>query len=68
MLPLSSHSPQIELSGTDRLVEVRELWPALHHHHRRVVGALPLVLDDTFPLGDRRFRKAETVLYRLGSA
>jgi ribosomal protein S18 acetylase RimI-like enzyme len=37
---------QIELAGAERLGELRELWLALHRHHRQVVGSLPLVDDD----------------------
>jgi ribosomal protein S18 acetylase RimI-like enzyme len=39
-------SVKIELAGTDRVGDLRELWLALHHHHRKVVGSLPLVEDD----------------------
>jgi ribosomal protein S18 acetylase RimI-like enzyme len=42
----SSHSVHIELAGADRLGDVRGLWLTLHHHHRQVVGSLPLVDDD----------------------
>jgi ribosomal protein S18 acetylase RimI-like enzyme len=36
----------LELAGVDRVDDVRGLWLALHHHHRQVVGSLPLVADD----------------------
>jgi ribosomal protein S18 acetylase RimI-like enzyme len=48
------HSARLELAGTDRLDEVRELWLALHHHHRQVVGSLPLVDDDAASWSRRR--------------
>jgi ribosomal protein S18 acetylase RimI-like enzyme len=37
---------RLELAGIERVDEVRELWLALHHHHREVVGTLPLVEDN----------------------
>jgi ribosomal protein S18 acetylase RimI-like enzyme len=37
---------RVELAGAERIDEVRELWLALHRHHRTVVGSLPLVEDD----------------------
>jgi ribosomal protein S18 acetylase RimI-like enzyme len=44
---LSLASPiTFELAGTERLRDVRDLWLALHHYHRQVVSALPLVEDD----------------------
>jgi ribosomal protein S18 acetylase RimI-like enzyme len=36
---------RLELAGAERVDEVRELWLALHRHHRTVVGSLPLVED-----------------------
>jgi ribosomal protein S18 acetylase RimI-like enzyme len=41
-------TPQVhlELAGLERLDEVRELWLDLHHHHRTVLEAVPLVEDD----------------------
>jgi hypothetical protein len=33
---------------------VRPLWLALHHHHREVVGSLPLVEDDELSYGAAR--------------
>ena len=44
--PLSTERLRIELAGVERVDEVRELWLELHHHHRAVVGTLPLVSDD----------------------
>jgi ribosomal protein S18 acetylase RimI-like enzyme len=37
---------RVELAGVERVDEVRDLWLALHRHHRAVVGELPLVEDD----------------------
>jgi ribosomal protein S18 acetylase RimI-like enzyme len=37
---------QLELAGTDRVDELRELWLDLHHHHQAVVAAVPLVEGD----------------------
>jgi len=45
---------EVELADIDRLDEVRELWLALHHHHRAVVGPLPLVKDDELSWQRRR--------------
>lgn len=45
---------QLELAGVERLDEVRELWLELHHHHRAVVGTLPLVEDDELSWQRRR--------------
>jgi ribosomal protein S18 acetylase RimI-like enzyme len=44
----------IELAGSDRVDEVRELWLELHHHHRGSVGSLPLVEDDELSWQRRR--------------
>jgi ribosomal protein S18 acetylase RimI-like enzyme len=44
----------IALAGADRVDEVRELWLELHHHHRTVVGSLPLVDDDELSWQRRR--------------
>jgi ribosomal protein S18 acetylase RimI-like enzyme len=44
----------IELAGVERVDEVRELWLALHRHHRAVVGQLPLVEDDELSWQRRR--------------
>jgi ribosomal protein S18 acetylase RimI-like enzyme len=43
-----------ELGGAERLDEVRELWLQLHHHHRRVAVAQPLVADDELSWKRRR--------------
>jgi ribosomal protein S18 acetylase RimI-like enzyme len=45
---------RLELAGIDRVDEVRELWLHLHHHHRAVVGTLPLVEDDELSWQRRR--------------
>lgn len=45
---------QLELAGVERLDEVRGLWLELHHHHRAVVGTLPLVEDDELSWQRRR--------------
>ena len=37
---------RILLAGAERVDEVRELWLALHRHHRAVHEAVPLVEDD----------------------
>jgi ribosomal protein S18 acetylase RimI-like enzyme len=44
----------IELAGADRVEEVRELWLALHRHHREVTAPLPLVVDDELSWERRR--------------
>jgi ribosomal protein S18 acetylase RimI-like enzyme len=47
--PAAAVSPdqvRLELAGAERVDQVRELWLALHRHHRAVVGSLPLVEDD----------------------
>lgn len=44
----------LELGGTDRLDELRELWLDLHHHHRAVVAGVPLVEDDALSWERRR--------------
>ncbi len=54
--------PILELAGVERVDELRELWLSLHHHHRAVVGTLPLVDDDE--LSWRRRRRL--YLERLG--
>lgn len=43
---MSADRTQLELAGADRVDELRDLWLDLHHHHRQVVGPLPLVDDD----------------------
>ena len=43
---LGSDRTRLELAGKHRVDELRELWLGLHHHHRAVVGTLPLVDDD----------------------
>jgi ribosomal protein S18 acetylase RimI-like enzyme len=45
---------RIELAGVERVDEVRELWLELHHHHRAVVGTVPLVADDEVSWERRR--------------
>jgi ribosomal protein S18 acetylase RimI-like enzyme len=42
------------LCSIERVDELRELWLDLHHHHRAVVGALPLVADDELSWARRR--------------
>jgi ribosomal protein S18 acetylase RimI-like enzyme len=37
---------RLELAGVQRVDELRDLWLSLHHHHRAMVGTLPLVDDD----------------------
>lgn len=44
----------IELAGADRVEQVRELWLALHRHHREVTAPLPLVVDDELSWARRR--------------
>jgi ribosomal protein S18 acetylase RimI-like enzyme len=51
---MTEHATQLELAGIERLDEVRDLWLALHHHHRTVVGTLPLVEDDELSWQRRR--------------
>jgi len=45
---------QIEIAGAERVDELRELWLALHHHHREVVTAVQLVEDDELSWRSRR--------------
>jgi ribosomal protein S18 acetylase RimI-like enzyme len=54
---------RVELAGAERVDEVRELWLALHHHHRAVAGAVPLVDDDEASWQRRR----ALYLERLGA-
>jgi hypothetical protein len=54
---------RMELAGAERVDELRELWLALHHHHRAAVGTLPLVEDDELSWERRRALYME----RLGS-
>jgi ribosomal protein S18 acetylase RimI-like enzyme len=61
--PPSPISAQLELAGADRLQDVRALWLALHHHHRHVVGSLPLVENDE----DSWVRRKELYRARLSS-
>jgi len=51
---VTTAGPTIELAGADRVDEVLELWLELHHHHRQVVGSLPLVDDDELSWQRRR--------------
>jgi ribosomal protein S18 acetylase RimI-like enzyme len=50
---------KLELAGIDRLDAVKELWLALHHHHRAVVRTVPLVDDDELSWRLRRALYAE---------
>ena len=45
---------RLELAGVERVDELGELWLALHHHHRAVVGTLPLVDEDELSWWRRR--------------
>jgi ribosomal protein S18 acetylase RimI-like enzyme len=54
---------RVELAGAERVDELRELWLALHHHHRPVIGTLPLVENDELSWQRRR----ALYLDRLGS-
>ena len=45
---------RVELAGIERVDELRDLWLELHHHHRAVVGTLPLVKDDELSWQRRR--------------
>jgi GNAT superfamily N-acetyltransferase len=47
-------SARIELVGTDRIDEVRDLWLELHRHHRAVVRTVPLLDDDELSWRRRR--------------
>ena len=53
----------VGLAGVERVDEVRDLWLALHHHHRAVVGPLPLIEHDEVSWQRRRALYVE----RLGS-
>ena len=44
----------VELAGVERVDELRGLWLNLHHHHRAVVGTLPLVVEDAMSWQRRR--------------
>jgi ribosomal protein S18 acetylase RimI-like enzyme len=44
----------IELGDAATVDAVRELWLELHHHHRDVVGSVPLVDDDEASWRSRR--------------
>jgi hypothetical protein len=54
---------RLELAGAERVDDLSALWLALHHHHRVVVGTLPLVEDDELSWQRRR----ALYLDRLGS-
>lgn len=56
MTPKGNCSVRFELAGTERVDELRELWLALHRHHRAVVRSLPLVEDDEQSWQRRRAR------------
>lgn len=43
-----------DLAGAERVDDVKDLWLDLHHHHRKVVGALPLVENDELSWERRR--------------
>jgi len=45
---------RVELCAADRVDDVRDLWLQLHHHHRRVAPALPLVDEDALSWHRRR--------------
>lgn len=45
---------RIEIAGAERVDEVRELWLALHRHHRSLRDAVPLVEDDEVSWQRRR--------------
>ena len=49
----------VELAGVERIDELRALWLDLHHHHRELVGSLPLVEDDELSWQRRRALYAE---------
>jgi len=51
---VSGERTRFELAGAERVDELRELWLALHRHHRAVVGTLPLVADDELSWQRRR--------------
>jgi ribosomal protein S18 acetylase RimI-like enzyme len=51
---VTARESTVTLAGIDRVDDVRELWLALHHHHRSVVGPLPLVEDDELSWQRRR--------------
>lgn len=57
---------RIELAGAEQIDEVRELWLALHRHHRTVVGSLPLVEDDEASWQRRRELYVERLSSRTG--
>ena len=54
---------RLELAGAERVDGLRQLWLDLHHHHRAVAPALPLVEDDELSWQCRR----ALYLERLGS-
>jgi ribosomal protein S18 acetylase RimI-like enzyme len=45
---------EIEITGAERVDELRELWLALHHHHQQVASLQPLVADDELSWQRRR--------------
>jgi ribosomal protein S18 acetylase RimI-like enzyme len=57
---------RVELAGVERVDAVRELWLELHHHHRSVVGTLPLVKDDELSWQRRRALYAERLSASTG--
>jgi ribosomal protein S18 acetylase RimI-like enzyme len=56
----------LELADVERIDEVRELWLALHRHHRAVVGRLPLVEDDELSWQRRRALYIDRLSSRSG--
>ncbi|MBV9192947.1 MAG: GNAT family N-acetyltransferase [Solirubrobacterales bacterium] len=51
---MSAEQTRLEVAGVERVDELRELWLHLHHHHRSVVGTLPLIDDDELSWQRRR--------------
>jgi ribosomal protein S18 acetylase RimI-like enzyme len=49
-----TNETRIELGGADRVNEVRDLWLALHEHHRQVATMQPLIDDDEVSWERRR--------------
>lgn len=57
---------KVELAGTERVDDVRELWLALHRHHRAVVSTVPLVEDDEASWQRRRALYLERLTAQTG--
>jgi arginase len=51
---MSTNRVQIAIGGAEHVDDVRELWLALHHHHRDVATTVPLVDDDELSWRRRR--------------